>query len=371
MIALSVPKLGEEEWLALKVPLESGWLTQGPCVESFEAAFAARHAVKHAVAVTSGTAALHVALAAAGIGPGDEVIVPAFTWVATASAVIHAGATVVFADVKPDTYNIDPTEVKRYLTERTKAVIAVHLFGLCADMDGLRSALPDDIVIIEDAACAAGAAHRDAPAGSIGKVGCFSFHPRKTITTGEGGMVTTDDDEIADIARSLRNHGAEVASGTVAPHTMPEFPRLGFNYRMTDLQAAVGQVQLTKLDEFIDERASWAKLYREELRSLGWLKLPQFDPQDRHAWQAFVTVVDEDSSTRTRNDVMKSLNSVGIETRPGTHAVTELAYYRKLGGDPSSYAVARALHHRSMAIPMHNRMSSDDYHYVIEALLTL
>lgn len=370
-IALSVPKLGEEEWLALKAPLESGWLTQGPCVEAFEAAFAARHSVKHAIAVTSGTTALHVALAAAGIGPGDEVIVPAFTWVATPNTVIYAGATAVFADVLPNTYNIDPAEVQKRLTERTKAVIAVHLFGLCADMDGLRSVVPEDVMIIEDAACAAGAAYRDVSAGSMGKAGCFSFHPRKSMTTGEGGMVTTNDDEIAVASRSLRNHGAEATSGTVYPHTMPEFPRLGFNYRMTELQAAVGRVQLTKLDGFIDERASWAQVYREELGSLGWLTLPHSDARDRHAWQAFVTVVNEDSSPTTRNELMQDLNSSGIATRPGTHAVTELAYYRKLGVDPSAYPVARALHHRSMAIPMHNRMSADDYQYVIDTLRPL
>ena len=370
-IALSVPNLGEEEWLALKAPLESGWLTQGPHVEAFEVAFAARHAVKHAVAVTSGTTALHVALTAADIGPGDEVIVPAFTWVATANAVVYAGATPVFADVLPDTYNADPADVERHLTERTKAVIAVHLFGLCADLDGLRTVLPEQVMIIEDAACAVGAAYRGRPAGSMGKVGCFSFHPRKSITTGEGGMVTTDDDAIAATARSLRNHGAEATDDTEFPHTMPEFPRLDFNYRMTELQAAIGQVQLTKLDGFIDERASWAHLYYEELGSLGWLELPHVDERDRHAWQAFVTVVDEDASTMTRNELMQILQLAGIATRPGTHVVTELAYYRNLGVDSKSYPVARTLHHRSMAIPMHNRMSADDCRYVIETLRSL
>ncbi len=368
---MSAPNVGEEEWRALKAPLESGWLTQGPHVDAFEAAFADRHAVNHAVAVTSGTTALHVALAAAGIGPGDEVIVPAFTWVATANAAIIVGATPVFADVLPATYNIDPADVARRLTERTKAVIAVHLFGLCADMDGLRAVLPEQVVIIEDAACAAGAAFRDVPAGSMGRVGCFSFHPRKSMTTGEGGMITTNDDAIAAAARSLRNHGAETTGDSESPHVMPEFPRLGFNYRMTDLQAAIGQVQLTKLDGFIDERASWAKVYCEELRPLGWLSLPDVDLRDRHAWQAFVTVVDEGASPVTRNDLMQDLQSAGIATRPGTHAVTELAYYRNLGVDPASYPVARGLHHRSMAIPMHNRMSADDYHYVIETLRSI
>ena len=192
-IQISQPDTGEEEWLALREPLESGWLTHGPKVAAFEKAFAARHGVPHAVAVTSATTGLHVALAALGIGPGDEVIVPAFTWISTANCVVYCGATPVFADVERKTFNLDIADVARRVTSRTKAIIAVHLFGLCVDTDALRAILPPSVDIVEDAACAAGGAFGNRSAGSLGRVAVFSFHPRKSITTGEGGMVTTAD----------------------------------------------------------------------------------------------------------------------------------------------------------------------------------
>jgi perosamine synthetase len=210
-IAISLPSTGEEEWQATREPLLSGWLTQGPKVATFEQAFASRHGVTHALATTSCTTALHLILAAMGVGPGDEVIVPAFTWVATANVVVYCGATPVFADVDRHTNNMDPADVVRRLTLRTKAVIAVHLFGLCADMDALRAVVPSNIPIIEDAACAAGASYKGRAAGALGLAAAFSFHPRKSITTGEGGMVTTNDAGLADSANMLRNHGASIS----------------------------------------------------------------------------------------------------------------------------------------------------------------
>ena len=206
VIEIASPSTGEEEWLALREPLETGWLTQGPKVAEFQKAFALRHQVAHGLATTSCTTALHLAIAALGIGPDDEVIVPAFTWIATANAVLYCGAKPIFVDVLTDSYNIDPVAVARALTERTKAVIAVHLFGLCADIDALRSVLPDEVAIIEDAACAAGAAYRGTPAGGLGEVGCFSFHPRKSITTGEGGMLTTNSGARGNSSQSWRRH---------------------------------------------------------------------------------------------------------------------------------------------------------------------
>lgn len=196
-IAIASPSIGPEEWNAVREPLESGWLTQGPKVAEFEHAFAEMHEVDHALATTSCTTALHLGLAAMGIGPGDEVIVPSFTWVATANVVLYCGATPVLADVRPDTFNLDPEAMARAVTDRTRAVIAVHLFGLCADMDAIRASLPDSVDIIEDAACAAGAAYKERPAGGLGQAGAFSFHPRKAITTGEGGMLTTRDGDLS------------------------------------------------------------------------------------------------------------------------------------------------------------------------------
>jgi len=369
-VALSQPCVGDDEWQALREPLESGWLTQGPKVAAFEEAFAARHRVAHAVAATSGTTALHLALAALGLGPGDEVIVPAFTWVASANAVVYVGATPILVDVDPRSYNLDVEAVRAAVSERTRAVIAVHLFGLCVDMEALRGALPERVMIVEDAACAAGAAWHGEPAGSLGTVGCFSFHPRKSITTGEGGMVTTDDSALAGRVRSLRNHGAVTAtSAAVGPATMPDIDSLGFNYRMTDLQAAIGLVQLEKLDGFIDERARWARWYVDQLADIQWLTTPTVSNGYRHAWQAFVTVVDETAAPVKRDDLMQRLASRGIATRPGTHALCELSYYREnFGVQRSRYPVAARLHYQSMAIPLHNRMCEADFQYVVDNL---
>jgi dTDP-4-amino-4,6-dideoxygalactose transaminase len=372
-IQIATPSLGEEEWQALREPIKSGWLTQGPKVAAFEEAFAARHGVKHALAVTSATTGLHLALAALGIGPGDEVIVPAFTWVATANVVIYCGATPVFADVDRVTFNIDLNDLAQRVTPRTKAVIPVHLFGLCVDIEKVRAALRPDIKIVEDAACAAGAALRGRAAGSLGDLGVFSFHPRKSITTGEGGMVTTNDDNLAERLKMLRNHGASVSEEErhrgPRPYLLPEFEMLGFNYRMTDLQGTVGLVQLKKLDHFIDERARMAARYREELTPLRWLRLPQEPDGGRHAWQAFVTYVDPKEAPRSRNEIMEELQKQGISTRPGTHAVHMLGYYRTgFGLRPDDFPAARDCDQHSMAIPLHNCMSEDDLTYVIDSL---
>ncbi|MBK7326054.1 MAG: DegT/DnrJ/EryC1/StrS family aminotransferase [Propionivibrio sp.] len=372
-IAISLPSTGEEEWQATREPLMSGWLTQGPKVAAFEKAFAERHQVSHALATTSCTTGLHLILAAIGVGPGDEVIVPAFTWVATANVAVYCGATPVFADVDRATCNIDPTDVARRVTPRTKAVIAVHLFGLCADMDALRAVLPPSVAIIEDAACAAGAAYKSIAAGSLGLAAAFSFHPRKSITTGEGGMVTTNDDALADTANMLRNHGASISEEQrhkgPRPYLLPEFNLLGYNYRMTDLQGAVGLVQLQKLDQFIAERSTWADYYRTELAGLDWLRMPLVPEGGRHAWQAFVTYVDPDKAPLPRNDIMARLQEHGISTRPGTHAVHLLGYYReRYALKPDDYPGARDCDANTMAIPLHNRMSKEDYAYVVRCL---
>jgi dTDP-4-amino-4,6-dideoxygalactose transaminase len=371
-----VPSTGKEEWLALREPLESGWITQGPKVAAFEREFAERHQVEHALATTSCTTALHLALTALGVGPGDEVIVPAFTWVATANVVLYCGAMPVFADVERHTFNLDVEDTLSRVTERTKAVIAVHLFGLCADIDALRAGLREDIAIVEDAACAAGGEYQGRPAGGLGDAAAFSFHPRKSITTGEGGMLTTNRSDLARTAEMLRNHGASVSEEErhrgPKPYLLPEFNLLGFNYRMTDLQGAVGSVQLAKLDDFIAERARWAAWYREQLADIGWLRCPDEPEEGRHAWQAFVTYIDPSLAPQTRNEIMEHLQIQGIATRPGTHAVHMLGYYaERFEMRPEDYPGARDCESNSLAIPLHNRMAEDDYRWVVRELRVL
>ena len=374
-IQIALPATGEEEWQAVREPLMKGWLTQGPAVAAFEAAFAVRHSVPHAIATSSCTTALHLILAAMEIGPGDEVIVPAFTWVATANAVRYCGARPVFADVDAQTFNVDPAQVAARLSKRTKAVVAVHLFGLCADMDAIAEAAPG-IPIVEDAACAAGASYKGRPAGSIGHAAAFSFHPRKAVTTGEGGMVTTRDAALAQRATVLRNHGASVSeeerhSGP-RPYLLPEFDLIGFNYRMTDVQGAIGRAQLAKLDRFIEERRSWAALYDRELASTPWLRTPRVPEGLGHVWQSYVLSVDEAAAGLSRNQVMEALKERGIATRPGTHAVHMLGAYRRLYGlQPDDFPVARDCDRHSMAIPMHNRLSEADVAYIIDSLKQL
>jgi dTDP-4-amino-4,6-dideoxygalactose transaminase len=372
-IAISLPLTGEEEWQAVREPLMSGWLTQGPKVAQFEKMFAERHKVDHALAVTSCTTGLHLALAGLDIQPGDEVIVPAFTWVATANVVLYCGATPVFVDIDINTYNLDIAQVASKVTAKTKAVIAVHLFGLCADIDSLRAVLPAHVKIVEDAACAAGADWKGRPAGSLGDIGVFSFHPRKSVTTGEGGMVTTNDENLAERMNQMRNHGASLSEEQrhkgPRPYFLPDFNLLGYNYRMTDLQGAVGIVQLEKLDKFIDERAQWAAYYHDNLADVSWLRLPKSTNECRHGWQAFVTYVDPKTSPIPRNDIMQVLQDKGIATRPGTHAVHMLGYYQeRFGSQDADFPVAQDANDNTMAIPLHNRMVKEDYDYVIQAL---
>ncbi len=375
MILISHPDTGEEEWKALQEPLMTGWLTQGPKVEAFEKAFAKRHGVQFGIATSSCTTALHLILVALGIGPGDEVIVPAFTWVATANVVLYCGATPVFVDVERTTFNIDPRQLSKRINSRTKAVILVHLFGLCADMDAIAQAAPG-IPLIEDAACASGSEYKNRPAGSLGLVGAFSFHPRKSITTGEGGMITTNHEPLAEKINILRNHGASISEEQrqqgLHPHTLPDFNLLGFNYRMTDLQGAVGMVQLSKLDRYIKERQRWADFYTKQFENIPWLRTPSVPKGYSHGWQTYVCYVDESKSPMPRNRIMEMLYAKGIHTRPGTHAVHMLGLYKeRFGVQPDDFPVARDCDRYTIAIPLHNRMTREDYEFVVRTFKSL
>ena len=376
---ISEPFLGSEEEAALKEALTSGWLTQGPKVKAFEEAFAARHGVAYALAATSGTTALHLALLSVGIGPGDVVIVPSFTWVATANAVEYCGARPVFCDCRRDTYNLDLADLERILVALKRdglgprAVVAVHLFGLMAEMPALMELAEYwGFALVEDAACAAGAAAHGRPAGSWGRVGCFSFHPRKTITTGEGGMCITNEAEIAEAITSLRNHGASHSAAQAAgggPFLMADFNILGFNYRLSDLQGALGSAQLARLDGFIEGRRRLAALYAERLEALDWLIPPICPPDYDHSWQAYVTLVDRTRQKMPRNEIMRRLHEAGIGTRAGTHAIHELGYYQqRYGLKPEDCPGAGELCAQTLSLPLHNKMTENDVDRVAVAL---
>lgn len=371
-IQISQPSMGQDEWEACKGPIFSGWMTQGPRVAEFEKMFADIHQVKHAIAVSNCTTALHIAVVACGVGPGDEVIVPAFTWVSTANVVEYCGATPIFVDIDLRTFNLDPLQLAAKITPKTKAIIPVHLFGLCADIDAIKK-IAGNIPIIEDGACAAGAIYKGRYAGGLGDIACFSFHPRKSVTTGEGGMLTTHDDAIAAHMNCLRNHGASLSEEQrhkgPKPYILPEFDMVGYNYRMTDLQGAVGVVQLKKLKTFIDYRHQWAQFYTKELEQLPWLKTPFIPENYTHGWQSYVTYIDESKSPRSRNDLMEYLQQHGIATRPGTHAVHMLSFYKnKYGIKADDYPNAMSADQHSMSIPLHNLMTAEDFQYVVDII---
>jgi dTDP-4-amino-4,6-dideoxygalactose transaminase len=371
-IPISLPSMGQEEWEALREPIFSGWITQGPKVKDFENLFAERHQVKHALAVSNCTTALHLALVALGVSEGDEVLVPAFTWVSTANAVMYCGATPVFVDIDLVTFNIDIEKIAEKVTAKTKAIIPVHLFGLCADIPAIKERFPS-LKIIEDGACAAGSALNGVPAGGLGDIGCFSFHPRKSVTTGEGGMLTTNDKALGEVMDKLRNHGASISEEQrhhgPQPYILPAFKMVGYNYRMTDLQGAMGVVQLSKLDKFIDERDKWAKFYQDELKEVEWLSAPKVPEGFKHGWQSFVTLVDESIAPHKRNAIMQILLDKGISTRPGTHAVHMLDVYAKIYGlKPEDFPNAEAANNLTIALPLYNRMSDEDYAYIVETI---
>jgi len=362
---ITEPSFDDSEIELLRQVLGSKWVTQGPMTEKFEALVAANQRAKHALACTSCTAALHVAAMALGLGAGDEVIVPAFTWVTSAHAAEYVGAKAVFADIDLATFNIDPARLAAAITPRTKAVVAVHLFGLAAPMDEIRTiCAPRGIRIIEDAACAISTTYKGAPVGVLGDIGCFSFHPRKVVTTGEGGALTTNDDALAQTIRSLRNHGATgLPPASAEPHgpwTMANFDRLGFNLRLSDIQAAVGVAQMAKLDRLVADRRAAARRYLDMLHDINDLVLPKAGDVDGHTFQSFVIRIAEGGRAR-RNAVMAALASERIQTRPGTHAVHRLGYYReKYGLRPEMFPNAAAAEDTTITLPIVPFMRAQD-----------
>jgi perosamine synthetase len=370
MIPLTKPYFTPEDYEAMKRPMDSGWVAQGPEVEKFEQAFAECVGAKYAVATSSCTAAMHIALAALGIGKGDEVIVPSFSFVATAAAVEYTGAKPVFCDVDPRTYNIDPADLKRKLSRHTKAVMAVHLFGLSADINEImRIAVRRDVAVIEDAACAAGSAIDGKRVGTFGAAGCYSFHARKIITTGEGGMLVAEKKPLYEKARRMRSHGASVQAyerHLSGGHAMAEYDELGYNYRMTDIQAALGLSQLEKLDAIIELRREKAAFYLERLAGIQGVLPPGSSPGALHTYQSFVITLHE---SLNRDLVGAELERRGVATRPGAHAIHLLGYYgKKYGFAPGACPVSARLHAQSMALPLFPQITESQMAEVMEQL---
>lgn len=397
-IPVTIPYFDEKEAENVKKVLATGWVAQGPMVAEFENAIAVHENIRHGVATTSCTTALHLAMVAEGMTGGMDVIVPAFTFVATANAVVQTGAVPVFADICRETFNIDAENVRDIIardydrqgdmlvSKKTGnilwGVVPVHEFGLCCDILEINKIASEyGLKVIEDAACALGARIGETHEGGFGNTSCLSFHPRKSITTGEGGMVMTDNGELAKRMRELRTHGSTVSAD--ARHKgkgflLPEFNEAGYNYRMTDIQGAVGMAQVDKLDMIIGEKQRRAGIYNQLIGEMLPEFIVPFVPDGYyHTYQSYVCMLDcgklhldsVAAGGEYRNRLLQKLEDTGIATRQGTHAVHMLGYYRdRFEYVPEDYPNAYACDHLSITLPLYVQMEDGDQEYIIRTI---
>ena len=363
--------------------IDTGWLVQGPKVKEFEDLWCQFTGVKHSIAVTSCTTAMHASLTAMEIGPGDEVIVPAFTWIATANVVEHVGAKVIFCDIDINTFNIDTLKLEQLITENTKAIIPVHLFGLsCEIQDILNIANKYNLKVIEDGACGFGSYYNNIHVGNFGHTGCFSFHPRKAITSGEGGMITTNDDDLAIKLRSLRDHGAEMSDLQrhlgPKPYLLSSYEYAGYNFRMTDLQATVAIPQMYTAKENSSNRVNLSKKFNQLLDEIDWLSYPKVDERFQHGYQSYVCLfnpekIDKNNVAKInslRNNFMEYLQDLDISPRPGTHAVHALGFYKKKYNiDEHDFLNAWIADQCSLGLPFYPSMNSSEFEYLANAII--
>lgn len=369
-IPVARPSIGEAEERAVVDALRSGWVSQGPKVAEFERQFANYVGARNAVAVSSCTTALHLALLGAGIKPGDEVICPSLSFIATANAIVYAGGVPVFADIDLSTYNISPGSIEAAITSRTRAILLVHQIGFPAALNEIKKiALQHGLVVVEDAACAIGAEYFGQRIGlPHAAMACFSFHPRKVLTTGEGGMITTGDDQLAARLRRLRQHGMSVSD--LARHsssrvTAESYDEVGFNYRMTDMQAALGMVQLQRLDEMLAKRRRLAHRYTERLVRIPWLVLPPEREGFSPNYQSYMVRLTSDAPV-SRDELMQKMLDRGISTRRGIMAIHREAPYR--GDCEKRLPVTSMVTDSAMILPLHHEMTEDDHDYVVESI---
>jgi dTDP-4-amino-4,6-dideoxygalactose transaminase len=373
MIPIAKPYLTENDAQAAYDAIMSGWITQGPRVQEFEEKFAAYTGAKHAVAVSNCTTGLHLAMIVAGIQAGDEVICPSMSYIATANSIMYMGATPVFAEVHPETYNLDVADAERRITSKTKAILLVHQIGMPADIDAF-SALckKHNLILIEDAACAAGSSYNGKKIGSHSDLVCFSFHPRKVISTGDGGMVTTNNDAYAERMKLLRQHGMSVNAGARHGATKIIFEdhlEVAYNYRMTDIQAAVGIQQLAKLDWIVEERRKIAARYLTELADIDCIRLPREESGYFTNWQSFSIYLKE-NAPMSRNELMQALLDKGIASRRGVMTSHRETAYKAMCAGLSLPRTEEACD-RSIIIPLYVPMEANDVSTVIHALREL
>lgn len=353
MIRLTIPSTDDDEMAEVRQVLASGYLTQGPKVAEFERLVAEYVGTKHAFATTSCTTAMHLSLAVVGIGPGDEVLVPDFTFPATANVVVQQGATPVLVDIDLDTFTMSIDDLEAKITPSSKAIMPVHAFGLPANMGPLlQIAKRHELAVIEDAACALGASYRGKLCGSFGQLACFSFHPRKIITTGEGGMITTDDDDLGARILMLRNHGAIRHDGRYT------FEAAGYNYRLSDIQAAVGVAQMRKLESLLEIRRELAHWLKEPVNKIDGIQVPDEPEGFRHTFQSFVVLLPEEVE---RDGVITDLREQGIESTLGTYALHLQPFFqRRYSYKSRDLPRSAAAYKRSLTLPLYPQMTLDD-----------
>jgi dTDP-4-amino-4,6-dideoxygalactose transaminase len=373
-IPVARPFIGLEEEQAVVDVLRSGWVTQGPRVAEFETRFAEYVGCDHAVAVSSCTTALHLSLLAIGIAPGDEVICPSLSFIATANAIVYTGATPVFGDIDLETYNLDPDRLEEVISSKTKAILVVHQIGLAAEMNGILAvASKHGLAVIEDAACAIGAEYEGRLIGSpLGTMACFSFHPRKILTTGEGGMITTCNAEIAAKLRRIRQHAmslSDVARHNATQIATETYDEIGYNFRMTDMQAAMGLVQFDRLPGFLERRRYLANRYTKALQNLPWMITPSAPTNCVHNYQSYMVRLVGELAAR-RDAIMQHLLERHISTRRAIMAIHRELPYRSERGE-SSLLQTNLATETGLILPLFHQMTDSDQDYIIESLINV
>ena len=361
MIRLCVPYTGHEELEAISEVLSSGYLTQGEKVEEFEKLVAEHVGTQYAFATSSCTTALHLSLVALEIGPGDEVLVPDFTFPATANVVVQQHAVPVLVDIDLDTFTINIEDLQSKITNKTKAVIPVHAFGLAADMDPiLQLSKKHGFAVIEDAACALGARYKGNQCGTLGDMGCFSFHPRKSITTGEGGMITTNNDDLASKISLLRSHGGIRREGRFS------FEDAGFNYRLSELQGAMGIQQMKKFDRILQLKRKLAISFSEQLVCIEALNAPSQPNYAQHTYQSYVVLLPDNID---RDKIIKLMYEKGIETTIGTYALHLQPYFaREHNYFPGDMVNSKAAYKRSLTLPLYIDLKNEEIEFIVDTL---